>query len=282
MLPGPSIILVRPQMGENIGAAARAMHNFGLTKLRIVTPRDGWPNEQANKMAAGGINIIRNVEIFDTVPEALADINVAYATTARPRDIEKPVFTPEAAIRQLSHMAQKGGQQADQALSPAPCENQEIFAGAIVFGPERTGLENEDIALCDGFITIPTMPENFSLNLGQSVVVLAYEWFKQSGQWPVTSDKKKGKEANSVDFASLERAPCEMQEHFTWANKSDYQGLFEQLESYLDETNFFRVPEKKPAMWHNLRAMLLRGQYNAQEIRTLRGMLRRLWEAKNR
>ncbi len=236
MTKEPIIILVRPQMGENIGAVARAMSNFGLRELRIVAPRDGWPNEKAQDMASGGIGIVNAAKIFDDFPSAMADIHVAYATTARPRDMEKPTFTPDEAIASLS---------AEQNT-------------ALVFGPERTGLENSEIAMCDALITIPTAPENSSLNLGQSMVVLGYEWFTHTLNTPA-------KESTHIP-----------------ATKSDWTGLFDQLEGYLDEVNYYRVAEKKPTMQHNLQTFLMRGQWSEQEVRSFRGVLRSLWEKKHR
>ncbi len=228
----PVIVLVRPQLGENIGAVARAMMNFGLTELRLVAPRDGWPSARAREVASGGETIIDSAKLYPDTPSALEGIELAFATTARGRDLAKRVVTPQGAISETGKLQT-----------------------ALVFGPERTGLENEDIALCDAFLTIPTAPEHASLNIAQSVVVLAYEWFK--------TRHKPGK--------TDEEAP---------APKEDWAGLFSQLEQYLDEVNFFRVPEKKEVMWNNTRNMLLRGRFSSQEVRTLRGILRVLWEGR--
>lgn len=236
----PVVILVRPQMGENIGAVARAMSNFGLSELRLVAPRDGWPNRRAMEMAAGAAPIIEAAKVFVTFDEALADVQHVYATTARPRDMEKLVLEPAEAMAKLTEQQQGG------------------YACALLFGPERTGLENEEVAGCDTLITIPTAPENSSLNLAQACVIIGYEWWRRQGQ---ASPAKMLPEA---------------------APREDWQGLFSQLERYLDEVNYYRVADKKPIMWHNVMTMLLRAQWSGQEIRSLRGMLRAIWERRER
>lgn len=238
MTAAPVVILIRPQMGENIGAVARAMSNFGLSELRIVAPRDGWPNLKAEEMAAGGLDIIKSAVIYHDFPSAVADINIAYATTARPRDINKRVVSAEQAMQEIA---------SDLSLKPVKI--------AIVFGPERTGIENEEIILCDNIITIPTSEKNRSLNLAQSAVVTGYEWIKASSK----------ENCHAVNTQSP-------------APKGDIAGLFGQLEKYLDEAGYFRTEDKKPLMWQNLKNMLLRGSWSEQEIRSFRGMLRSLWE----
>jgi tRNA/rRNA methyltransferase len=235
MSNAPVVILVRPQMGENIGAVARAMSNFGLSELRIAAPRDGWPNPKAQEMAAGAENIVNAAQVFPDFRSAMADIHLAYATTARPRDMEKRVVEPPQAMQEV---------------------REHLAAGhkiALVFGPERSGLENDDLGWCDTLITIPTAPENQSLNIAQSAVLIGYEWFK--GQGPVVAR--------------------ELQE---MATKDDWQGLFGQLEEYLDAVEYFRVAHKKPVMMQNLRNMLMRAAFSPQEVRSFRGMLRSLWE----
>ncbi len=232
----PVVILIRPQMGENIGAVARAMSNFGLNELRIVAPRDGWPNPKSVEMAAGAEYIINDTKIYETFAESMADINIAYATTARARDMNKRVVEPAQAMAEIS------ARSTDKI--------------ALVFGPERAGIENEEITLCDSIITIPTDTKNKSLNLAQSSVIIGYEWLKAN-----LGNKE------SQEITNESPAP-----------KSDIFGLFEQLESYLDKAEYFRVEQKKPVMWQNLKNMLLRGQWSEQEIRTFRGMLRSLWE----
>ena len=231
----PIIILIRPQMGENIGAVARAMSNFGLCELRIVAPRDGWPNEKALEMAAGGKDIIQNATIYKNFELAMADINIAYATTARPRDMAKRVISPTEAIAEIIM--------------------KQSLKTALIFGPERTGLTNEEITLCDAIINIPTDIKNSSLNLAQSAVIIGYEWIKASSiALPIDS--------------SQDNIAC----------KSDMFSLFEQLENYLDKADYFRVPHKKNIMLQNIKNMLLRGAWSEQEIRSFRGMIRSLWE----
>jgi len=232
----PVIILVRPQMGENIGAVARAMSNFGLSELRIVAPRDGWPNPKAVEMAAGAETIITGATIYPDFTAATADIQLAYATTARPRDMEKRVVEPTEAISEIKNYLASGSRV------------------ALVFGPERAGLENEEIGWCDTLITIPTAAENRSLNIAQSAVILGYEWLRQRGIESVRRDLP-------------EVAPRE-----------ELSGFFGQLEEYLDGADYFRVAHKKPIMWQNLKTIFLRAQMSSQETRTLRGMLRTIWE----
>lgn len=234
----PAVILVRPQMGENIGAVARAMSNFGLSELRIAAPRDGWPNRKAQEMAAGAEHIIAGARVFADFPAALEGIEQAFATTARMRDLEKRVVDPQGA-----------------AISIHQCTAQGLRA-ALVFGPERTGLENDDIVWCDTLVTIPTSGENSSLNLAQSMVILGYEWWR----------------------ARPEHVPPPGRNAPSPAPKEDWKRLFDQLEQYLDQSNFFRVPEKKTVMWQNLKTMLQRGGFSDQEVRTLRGVLRCIWE----
>ncbi len=241
----PIVILIRPQMGENIGAVARAMSNFGLEELRIVAPRDGWPNPKATEMAAGAESIITSAKIYDNFANAMADIHSAYATTARPRDMNKRAVSPEIAMQEIT-----------ASLAPHPSSPTPIKC-ALVFGPERAGLENEEITLCDNIITIPTGEKNRSLNIAQSSVIIGYEWLKASSELEVMSVEKQV------------HNPAPMTDMF---------GLFDQLEEYLDESEYFRTPHKKPIMWQNLKNMLLRGKWSEQEIRTFRGMLRSLWE----
>lgn len=234
----PVVILVRPQMGENIGAVARAMSNFGLKELRIVAPRDGWPNAKATEMAAGAEGIITAAKIYENVASAMADITHAFATTARPRDMHKRVVDASAAAKEAVQHGASG----------ATC--------ALLFGPERAGLTNEDLTLCDTIVSIPTAPENTSLNIAQCSVIMFYEyWMAQGGSLP--------------KIPASEIAP-----------KAEWSGMFEQLEAYLDKADYFRVIEKKPVMWQNLQNMLLRGAWSDQELRTLRGMLRSIWERK--
>ena len=238
-MTSPAIILVRPQMGENIGAAARAMANFGLGDLRLVAPRDGWPNPKASDTAGKALNIIDDASVHGDVPAALADCSFVLATTARERAMSLPVMEVRAAMAELHMRAARGEK----------C--------AVMFGPERTGLENEDMALADAVVTIPVAPEFASLNVGQAVVVCAYEWFQAvaSQQVPVISE-------DVMEVAS--------REHLA--------GLLGQLEAALDAVNFWRVPEKKDIMWRNIRTTLVRAGMSEQEIATWRGVVKALKE----
>lgn len=230
----PAIILVRPQMGENIGAAARAMANFGLSELRLVAPRDGWPNPKASDTAGKAINLIDDATVHTDVPAAVADCQFVLATTARDRVMNLPVLEVREAMQQLRARIARGEK----------C--------AVLFGPERTGLENEDISNANAIVTIPVAPEYASLNVGQAVVVCAYEWFMA---------------------AADEIAPTE--NHIA-APREQLLGLFSQLETALDAVNFWRVPEKKEIMWRNIRAALTRADMTEQEIATWRGVVKAL------
>lgn len=238
----PAIILVKPQMGENIGAAARVMKNFGLTGLRVVAPRDGWPNEAAISMSAGAKDIIEAATLYDTTAEALHDVQYILAATARPRDLVKDVVTPRKAGELLAGKAKA-------AIKPA-----------LLFGAERSGLENDDIVLTDAIVSIPINPEYPSLNLAQSIAVLCYEWFAHIDDTP------------PVQEATAENA---------MASREEVVGFFEHLEAELDKVNFFRVPDKRPKMVHNLRNIFTRAELTEQEVRTLRGLVRSLVERKH-
>jgi tRNA/rRNA methyltransferase len=227
-----SIILVKPQMGENIGAAARIMHNFGLTDLRLIAPRDGWPNQKAIDMASGAAKIIANAKVFDSFENATADLTMLYATTARERDMNKEALTPREFSGELSQNHKTG----------------------IVFGPERSGLENFEVTHCNKILYIPVNPEYRSLNIAQAVAVICYE----VSQAP-----------------ALQQSPSEA-ELAEKATKGDYNALFSFLESALDASNFFQVAEKKPKMMDNIRNIFSRLDLSDQEMRTLRGVLKAL------
>jgi tRNA/rRNA methyltransferase len=235
MISAPAIILSRPQLGENIGAAARAMANFGLSDLRLVAPRDGWPNEKALSMAAGAANIIAAARVYDTLAAALGDLHLVYATTARERGVAKPILTPAAAAERLRAAG-----------------NAEQRTG-LLFGGERSGLDNEDVALATALITIPTDSAFHSLNLGQAVLLLGYEWFKAG-----------------------DATPPERIDHGVYPNpatREELFQLFEHLENELDRAGFLYPPDKKSAMSRNLRALLHRASMTDQEVRTLRGVI---------
>lgn len=227
-----SIILVRPQMGENIGAAARAMLNFGLVDLRIVAPRDGWPNQKAIDMSAGAFDILPPPRIFDTLAGAIADLHKVYATTARRRDMVKPVFSPETAAQALSEKEKTG----------------------FVFGAERSGLENDEIALCHGIINIQTNPEFSSLNLGQSVLLIA------NALSQTTQSHKH--EAASLPYGDSFPVTQDKLEEFLI-----------RLEGTLEDGGFFKARDLKPTMLRNIRAIFTRNNLSDQEVRTLHGVV---------
>jgi tRNA/rRNA methyltransferase len=233
----PAIILVEPQMGENIGAAARAMANFGLTDLRLVRPRDGWPNRKAKAAASGATGIVDDVKVFDTAEAAIADLEFVYATTARTRDLPKSIVGPREAVAGLRDRAESGQ------------------AAGILFGRERWGLTNEEIALADQIVTFPVNPKFASLNIAQAVLLMSYEWMAAGlhGSLP-TRDA----------FQPLDLAP---------AQKEHLIGLMEHLEKALDPTGYFRTPEMKPTMVENLRAILQRPGFTRDEIDVLHGVI---------
>lgn len=244
-LPAPAMVLVKPQLGENIGFAARAMSNFGLRDLRLVAPRDGWPNEKARAAAAVAVEIVDAARVFNTVKEALGDLNYVLATTARPRGMVKEVLSPETAATRLRDMTQK-----------------DLRTG-VVFGPERSGLDNDTIALADAVLTAPVSPAFASLSLPQAVLLFAYEWRK--GEKPddlgrVTSYDGPAREGISAP----ETQP---------ATRAELYALFEHLEGALDEAGFLRPPEKRPSMVRSIRNMFHRMGATDQDVRTWRGIV---------
>ncbi|MFO1185881.1 MAG: RNA methyltransferase [Bauldia sp.] len=232
----PTIVLVEPQLGENIGAAARAMANFGLTDLRIVNPRDGWPSESARRAASRADHVLDAVRVFDSLTAAVADLRVVLATTARPRTVDRPVLGPVAAMARLRASARQG------------------LSAGILFGRERTGLTNEEMALAEAVLTLPVDPTFASLNVAQAVLVTAYEWRRGEGD----------DETRMLPFGQDSRPP---------ADKAELLKLFEHLESALDTAGFFRPAEKRPGMVLALRAMLSRAGLSGQEVKTLRGVV---------
>jgi len=277
----PTILLIRPQMGENIGAAARAMANFGLKELRLVSPRDGWPNPKASDTAGRALNIIDDASLHETVAEALADCQFVLATTARERAMSLPVLEVREAMAELHTRAARGEK----------C--------AVLFGPERTGLENEDMALADAVVTIPTAPEYPSLNIGQAVVVCAYEWWQgvirvQSLESSEGGETSAGGKPSPLGGEGLDEGTGSLADnrHVPSPNplpqgeraspvalpapRNHLLGLFDQLEAALDDANFWRVPEKKDVMWRNIRATLVRAGLSEQEIATWRGVVKAL------
>ena len=239
----PAIILSFPQLGENIGAAARAMANFGLSDLRLVNPRDGWPNDRAWITAAGALPVVKGAKLFTDIKEALGDLNLVYATTARERGATKEVITPAEAARRLRAASARGEKT------------------GILFGNERAGLDNEEISLADAVITIPTS-EFSSLNLGQAVLLLGYEWFRAADDTPPAR----------VDHGTVHRKPT----------REEMFQLFEHLERELLASGFLFPPAKQPPMIRSLRAMLHRAHLTYAETQTIRGMIVALTRGKHR
>ncbi|MGV8936781.1 MAG: RNA methyltransferase [Allorhizobium sp.] len=235
MTGGPAIILVEPQLGENIGMVARAMANFGLSELRLVKPRDGWPSDKARSVASKADHVIDATRVFETLEEAIADLNFVYATTARERYGYKPVRSPVIAAETLRARLSLGE------------------ATGIMFGRERFGLSNEEVALADEIVTFPVNPAFASLNIAQAVLLMSYEWMK-SGM----------ADLSETAFQPLSQRP---------ADKAQVQGLFDHLEEALDSRGYFRPVAKKPKMIDNLRAVLSRRAFTAQEINVFRGVI---------
>ena len=240
-LTGPVVVLVEPQLGENIGMAARAMGNFGLTRLRIVNPRDGWPSVQAQRAAAGADHILDKVQLFDTVVEAVADCSLLFATTARAHDQAKPVVAPEAAAREIAGDVAAGGKV------------------GILFGRERYGLQNEEVALADRIITFPVNPGFASLNLAQAVLLMGYEWFKLATE-------------GVLPFAMPERSER--------ASQHQMQAFFENLVRELDRVEFLRPAEKRETMLVNLRNIFSRMEPTKQDMHTLHGVVMAIAEGR--
>jgi len=239
----PIFVLVRPQMGENIGAAARAMANFGLGQMRLVAPRDGWPNPKAVAMASGAGRVLDAAQVFETTAQAIADCSAVYATTARARDLTKRVVTPELA---MSQTAQKIG--AGQRV-------------AILFGPERAGLENDDIARANAIISVPVDPDFASLNLGQCVLLTAYEWRRQTVE--VIQER--------VDYARTEPASA-----------IEMEKLAQHYEKRLETAGYFFPDQKASGMKQTLRNMWSRMPLSRADVQILHGVLRQMVRWKDR
>lgn len=238
----PCIILNAPQLAQNIGAVARVMANFGLADLRLVNPRDGWPQEKAWASASGAEWPLNGARVYERVEDAIADLHLVYATTARPRELQLPVITPREAAASLS---------------------QEVAAGrsvGLLFGGERAGLETADIALCQAVVTLPIDPRFRSLNLAQAVAINAYEWRMtvETGAPPAFREGPPPAEAAAV------------------------LGFYEHLERELEDAGFFHPPEKKPSMVQNLRSALGRARFSDQEVRTFRGVVTALSRGRGR
>lgn len=241
--PQPAFILVRPQMGENIGAAARAMWNFGLDHMRVVEPRDGWPNERAVALASGAGRLLDNAGLMGSVEEAVRDCTYVFATTARQRGLTKPIVTPERAMEQARAIHAEGGKV------------------GVLFGPERAGLENEDIVQADAIISVPVNPEFASLNLGQCVLLTAYEWRR----------------------ATAEVAPEVMEMARTdFATGLEIEKLGDHFEERLEEAGFFFPETKAEGMKLNLRNLWGRLPLTRADVQTFHGMLRQMVRWKER
>src|SRR5438445_376379 len=240
-LAGPVVVLVEPQHGENIGMAARAMGNFALSRLRIVNPRDGWPNVSAQRAAAGADNILDKVELFDTVEQAVADLSLLFATTARAHDQAKPVVAAPAAVSEIAAEIAIGGR------------------AGILFGRERYGLQNEEVALANRIITFPVNPGFASLNLAQAVLLIGYEWFTLAT-------------AGTLPFAMPERSER--------ASQHQMQAFFENLVRELDKVEFLRPAEKRETMLVNLRNIFARMEPTKQDMHTLHGVVMAIAEGR--
>ncbi len=233
MSPKPVVILNAPQLAENIGAVARVMANFGLAELRLVNPRDGWPQERAWASASGADWPLNGAQVFGSVAEAIADLTLVFATTARPRELTLPVMTPRQAAGELRAASARGERT------------------GLLFGGERAGLETQDIALAQAVVTIPIDPRFRSLNLAQAVAINAYEW----------------------QAAEADRPPANFREGPGPATAEALLGLYEHLERELEASGFFHPPEKTPNMVQNLRSALGKARFTDQEVRTLRGVV---------
>jgi tRNA/rRNA methyltransferase len=231
---GPAIVLVEPQLGENIGTAARAMFNCGLTDLRIVKPRDGWPNAKAQSSASGADIVLDGARLYDSVEDAIAELRHVYASTARDRYMVKRIVTPREGAAEIRTLTASGE------------------ACGILFGPERTGLLNEHIALADTVVSVPLNPAFSSLNLAQAVLLIGYEWFTAGDDTPPSQ---------LVTGHSLP------------ARKERLVAFFEHLEEELDRNGFMRNAEKRPSMVRNLRNLFQRAACTEQELRTLHGVV---------
>lgn len=231
MTPAPAIVLVRPQLGENIGQAARAMLNFGLTDLRLVAPRDGWPNPAAGPAASGADQVLADARLFSTVAQAVADCGDVLASTVRRRGLSLGAVAPDAAAARIR---------------AAPLRT------AILFGPERSGLETDDVAHATAILTVPINPEFGSLNLAQAVILVAYEWSK----------------------AAALASPTIRDDLEPPAPQAELEGLIAQFAAALVEADYFHPPERTPTTRQTLRTMLTRPGWTSPQVRALRGMLR--------
>lgn len=233
----PAVILVNPQLGQNIGASCRAMLNFGLTELRLVKPRDGWPNPDADAMAAGAVSLIENAKVYETTAEAVADLKFVLAATARRRELEVPVIGTGEVGAQLQAFASEG------------------VPTGILFGPEKAGLTNEDVVLADAILTYPINPAFQSLNLAQAVNIFAYIWKSAEGAAP-------------PDYFQEEISAA--------ASRDDLVRMFVHLEDELENSGYFFPEAKSELMKQNIRTPFVRAKMTEQEVRTMRGIIKAL------
>ena len=228
----PVVVLVRPQLGQNIGKSARAMLNFGLTEMRLVAPRDGWPNPDAGPSASGADLVLEQAKVFATVAEAIADCSLVFASTVRRRDLVMPVIGPSEMADAIVGSKQRS---------------------AILFGPERSGLETEEVALAQSIVTVPINPEFASLNLAQAVILLAYEWSKRS---------------------ALAQPPAKDVE--PPAPHGEIEGLISQLDEALQEKGYFHPPSRTQATRNTIRTIFTKTGWSSREVKAVRGILRAL------
>jgi tRNA/rRNA methyltransferase len=233
----PVVILVRPQLGENVGTAARAMLNFGLTELRLVRPQCGWPNVKAVQAASGATEVLNRLHVFDRVEDAARDLHRLYATTARPRDLPKPVVTAAQAARE-ARAAVAAGERV-----------------GILFGPERTGLANDELIYADAVVSVPVNPDFFSLNLAQAVLLVGYEWFRSAAAVPERQAS-----------APAGRA----------ATKGELDQLLEHLIAELDAVNFFRTADRRASMSRALKLIFARAELREPDVHLLRGVIKEI------
>lgn len=238
----PAFVLIRPQLGENIGAAARGMWNFGLDRMRLAAPRDGWPNPKAVAMASGAGRLLDQAQLFETTAEAVADCTTVYATTARPRGLTKTVLTPEEAMREAVEKMSAGERV------------------AVLFGPERAGMENDDVARANAIINVPVNPEFSSLNLAQCVLLCAYEWRRASEDVSASRVEMKGE----------------------WASQLEVEKLADHYEERLEVAGFFYPEDKAPHMKQNLRNLWSRMPLSRHDVQILHGVLRQMVRWKER
>ncbi|MDE2337318.1 MAG: RNA methyltransferase [Alphaproteobacteria bacterium] len=240
----PAVILVKPQLGENIGMCARAMLNCAVTDLRLVAPRDGWPNPAAAAAASGATELLDNAKVFDTTQEAVADLTYVLATTARGRGMVKDILDPHAAAREIHKHNSANAEQ--------KC--------GILFGCERAGLDNDDIALANAILSIPLNPGFTSLNLAQAVLLVCFSWLSAE---------------NPFKPAAAPEAPAAAeQQNDAPASQAEIETLLKHLESQLELNNFFRSAEQKPTLLRNIRNFFFRSSPTRQDVRTLHGIFK--------